>query len=256
MQEGFSFHSHEKGLLVLCNWSILFMINGLPRWLSGKESTCQCKWCRRRGLDAWVRKIPWRRKWQPTPVFLPGNSHGQRSLAGYSPRGHEDSSMTSDWAHVHMRDQRCSLWARRGGDSFFKEAGEGTFGLWGWGGSRAGSGERRKRKEGKGSPESHGVLWHPQTFRTWIWGRKLPFGSFGSRRCSGCYERCWDVEYFETENAEKYEMSFDCVNIISPLFVLFLLPDSFLGPYRWERHLLGPIPALSRHPDWRGHPCI
>ena len=37
MQEGFSFHSHEKGLLVLCNWSILFMINGLPRWLSGKD---------------------------------------------------------------------------------------------------------------------------------------------------------------------------------------------------------------------------
>ena len=51
-------------------------------WLSGKESTCQCRRCE---LDPWIRKISWRRKWQPTPVFLPGKSHGQRSLAGYSP---------------------------------------------------------------------------------------------------------------------------------------------------------------------------
>ena len=38
-------------------------------------------------LDPWVGKIPWRRKWQPTPVFLPGESHGQRSLVGYGPWG-------------------------------------------------------------------------------------------------------------------------------------------------------------------------
>ena len=57
---------------------------GLPCWLSGKESACQC---RRPGFDPWVGKIPWRRKWQPTPVFLPGESHGQRRLAGYSPWG-------------------------------------------------------------------------------------------------------------------------------------------------------------------------
>ena len=38
-------------------------------------------------MDAWVKKIPWRRKWQPTPVFLPGESHGQRNLVGYSPWG-------------------------------------------------------------------------------------------------------------------------------------------------------------------------
>ena len=57
-------------------------INRLPWWLSGKEPACQC---RRHGLDSWVRKIPWRRRWQPTPVFLPGKSHGQRSLAGYRP---------------------------------------------------------------------------------------------------------------------------------------------------------------------------
>ena len=52
---------------------------GVSRWLSGKESPCQFRRC---GFDPWVGKFPWRRKWQPTPVFLPGESHGQRSLAG------------------------------------------------------------------------------------------------------------------------------------------------------------------------------
>ena len=45
-------------------------------------------------FDPWVRKIPWRRKGQPTPVFLPGESHGQRSLVGYSPWGPKESDMT------------------------------------------------------------------------------------------------------------------------------------------------------------------
>ena len=54
----------------------------LPWWLSGKESTCQCRRC---GFDPWLRKIPWKRKGQPTPLCLPGKSHGQRSLGGYSP---------------------------------------------------------------------------------------------------------------------------------------------------------------------------
>ena len=48
---------------------------GLPRWLSGKEATGQC---RRYRFNPWVRMIPWRRKWLPTPIFLPGESHGQR----------------------------------------------------------------------------------------------------------------------------------------------------------------------------------
>ena len=57
---------------------------GLPWWLSSKEPPCQC---RRHGFDPWVRKMPWRRKCQPTLLSLPGESHGQRSLMGYSPRG-------------------------------------------------------------------------------------------------------------------------------------------------------------------------
>ena len=59
---------------------------GLPRWLSDKESACQC---RRHRFDPW--KIPWRRKRQPTPVFLPGKFHGQRSLVDCSPWGCKES---------------------------------------------------------------------------------------------------------------------------------------------------------------------
>ena len=50
--------------------------------------------CGRLRFDPWVGKIPWRRKWQPTPVFLPGESHGQRSLVGYSPWGCQESDTT------------------------------------------------------------------------------------------------------------------------------------------------------------------
>ena len=60
---------------------------GFPKWLNGKESACQCRRHRKLGFHPWVGKIPWRRKWQPTPVFLPGKSHGQRSLVSYGPWG-------------------------------------------------------------------------------------------------------------------------------------------------------------------------
>ena len=60
------------------------VVPGLLQWLSGKESACKC---RRHGFNPWVEEIPWRRKWQPTPVLLPGKSHRQRSLVGYSPWG-------------------------------------------------------------------------------------------------------------------------------------------------------------------------
>ena len=64
---------------------------GFPGGTSGKELTCQCRTHKRLGFDPWVGKIPWRRVWQPTPVFLPGESYGQRCLVGYSPCGHEES---------------------------------------------------------------------------------------------------------------------------------------------------------------------
>ena len=65
----------------------------LPRRQSGKESACQC---RRWGFNPWVMKIPWRRKWQPTPIFLPGECHGQSSRQGYSPWGYKRVRL--DWA--------------------------------------------------------------------------------------------------------------------------------------------------------------
>ena len=57
---------------------------GFPGAASGKESTCPCRRPERCLFSPWVGKIPWRRAWQSTPVFLPGEPHGQRSLAGYS----------------------------------------------------------------------------------------------------------------------------------------------------------------------------
>ena len=60
------------------------------------------RYCRRRRFDPWVGKIPLRREWQPTPVFLPGASHGQRSLVGYSPRCHKESDMT-EWLVISVQ---------------------------------------------------------------------------------------------------------------------------------------------------------
>ena len=65
-----------------------------PENVSGKESTCQCWNCKSCEFDPWVEKIPWNRKWEPTPMFLPEESHGQRSLAGYGPWGHKESDTT------------------------------------------------------------------------------------------------------------------------------------------------------------------
>ena len=68
---------------------------GLPRGLV-VESTCQYRRYRRQRFNPWVGKIPWRRKWQPSPVFLPRKFHGQRNLAGYS---HE---ATKNWMVLNM----------------------------------------------------------------------------------------------------------------------------------------------------------
>ena len=66
-------------------------------WLSGKESTCNAG-------DA-KNTLPWRRKWKLAPVFLPGKFHGQRSLVGYSPRGHKESDTTECMSiHTHTHD--------------------------------------------------------------------------------------------------------------------------------------------------------
>ena len=85
-------HSLTVGL------ALTHLFLGLPRWQSGKEFICQFRRCR---FDPWVRKISWNRKWQPTPAFLPGKSHGQRSLAGYSPWGRKESDTTERLSTAH-----------------------------------------------------------------------------------------------------------------------------------------------------------
>ena len=82
---------------------------GLPRYLSGKESTCNA-----RGYP-WVGKVPWSRKWQPTLVFLPGKLYGQRNLASYSPWGHKESDMAecTCWNSYRCKDILRSGWETR-----------------------------------------------------------------------------------------------------------------------------------------------
>ena len=72
---------------------------GLPRRLRGKESTCKAGAAADR-FDPWVGKVPKRREWLPTPVFLPGEFHGQRSLVGYSPWGCKESDTAEATWHA------------------------------------------------------------------------------------------------------------------------------------------------------------
>ena len=102
---------------VLCDWldfknltlyrSYLFCIMRYFQCslLSSKESSCQFKRLQRHRFYPWVSKLSWRKAWQPTPVFLPGESHGQRSLAEYSPWGCKELDTTQ--AH---NTQRSALW--------------------------------------------------------------------------------------------------------------------------------------------------
>ena len=77
---------------------------GFPWWLSDKEFAC---WCRRCRFYPWVGKIPWRRKWQPTPVFLPGKRYGQKSLVGCSSWGYKELDWTE---HACMNICLSSTW--------------------------------------------------------------------------------------------------------------------------------------------------
>ena len=86
-------HRVTKSQTQLSNFSLIPLF-GLPWWLNSKEPTCQY-----RGFNPCFGKISWRRKWLPTPVFLPEKSHGQRSLVGYNPWAGSQKSWTplSDW---------------------------------------------------------------------------------------------------------------------------------------------------------------
>ena len=68
---------------------------------SGKEPACHCRRHKRHGFNPWVGETPWRKAWHPTPVFLPGESHGQRSLVGYSPGDCKELGTTEATKHTH-----------------------------------------------------------------------------------------------------------------------------------------------------------
>ena len=83
----------------------------LPRWLSSQEPACQGRRLKSCGFNPWVEKILWRRKWQPSPVFLPGEPHRQRSLEGYIPWGPKESDTTErlSTAHTHIYSTQYSV---------------------------------------------------------------------------------------------------------------------------------------------------
>ena len=108
--------TQEKGFEFFCVSSpdiSVLDVTTLILW-NGKKSTCQC---RRHGFNPWVRKMPWRRKWQPTPVFLPGKSHGQRSLTGYVVHIVAEESDVTYWLNSNNIKNTLSVfvWTHQGG---------------------------------------------------------------------------------------------------------------------------------------------
>ena len=79
---------------------LAYLFLGFPGGASGKELAYQYQRRKRCGFSRWVGKIPWRRAEQPTPVFLPRKSHGQRSLASYGPWGRKELGMTEVTEHT------------------------------------------------------------------------------------------------------------------------------------------------------------
>ena len=75
---------------------------GFPGSTSSKEPACQCRKPKTCSFDPWVGKIPGKRTWQPTPVFLPGEPRGQRNLLGYNSLGHKESDTTVATEHACM----------------------------------------------------------------------------------------------------------------------------------------------------------
>ena len=97
----------STSLSAVNRWDMKYLFGGIswhsgsfPGGPNGKESTCQYRRHKRHGIDPWVWNMPWKRKWQPTPVRLPGKFYGQRSLVGYSPWGPKESDKTE---HTHTQ---------------------------------------------------------------------------------------------------------------------------------------------------------
>ena len=106
---------HHYSQLMLHN--LLFYMyqispKGIPRGHNGKESTCQCRRYKRHVFNHCVKKISWRRKWQQTPLFLPGKLHWQKNLVGYSLWGYKEWGMTERLSpHTHTSTHTHTLFA-------------------------------------------------------------------------------------------------------------------------------------------------
>ena len=101
----------SSGLTTVARQALLFTMQPLGFPGGASESTCQCRRHKRHRFNSWIGKIPWRRKWQPTPVFLSTESHGQRSLLDYSPWDCKESDMTevtqqTCWKRIHLQCRR------------------------------------------------------------------------------------------------------------------------------------------------------
>ena len=100
----------KSSLSIICFliFALVLYLRGFPVGTSGKEPTCQCRRHKRHRFNPWVGKIPWTKAWQSTPVFLPGESHGWRSLVGYSSCGHKETDTTKQLSTLHARHcHRC-----------------------------------------------------------------------------------------------------------------------------------------------------
>ena len=134
-------------------------------------------------MSPWVRKIPWRRKWQPTPVFWPGKSHGQRSLVGYSPWGHK--RVRHDLATKQQRrvnrdklrhDQRCSALvgdSSRSPGNDRPTASAVTSDRW------TAVSHSPQRPVGAGAPPDHMVI---RSFRNGLQGQRFSFQEWSSHK--------------------------------------------------------------------------
>ena len=102
---GAAVHGVTKSWTQLRNWTYPL------KWLTGKESACQCRRCR---FNPWVRRILWRRKWQLTAVFLPEKFHEQRSLAGCSPWGPKGlDAAKHTWMHDVMHEKLAMCYSEK-----------------------------------------------------------------------------------------------------------------------------------------------
>ena len=84
----------DTSLIINNKYILILLYSSFPGGGNGKEPACQFRRQKRHRFNPWVGKISWRRKWQPTPVFLPWESHGQGRLVGYIPWGRKESDTT------------------------------------------------------------------------------------------------------------------------------------------------------------------